>query len=363
MGMARPHSQRGLSLVELMVAVTLGLVLIAGLIQVFLGNRQTQRLEQGVARVQEAGRLALDLLTRDLRAAGFHGCAVPLKGENSEQGVSPPMFTRKVTGMTHISGNFYENSVRGYERGANGGWTPTVPSDLTSKINGGRNGSDALALYFGWDTGARLNATASGSSSISIKRNNACIEANEVVMVANCVQTDMIRVTNTPGCAATTATLEHGATGNVDGNLEGSYDVDDMVLRFTERQYYVRDTGRRNPAGDPVFALFRRTNGSEEELVEGVEFMRILFGQKLNNGNIRFVSPSDASLDLSQVVSVRVALLVQSFDAARDVDDTNAYTLLDRVIDDSGTAITHGGGRNLRRVFTSTIELRNRLQL
>lgn len=355
---------RGLSLIELLVAVTLGLVLIAGLIQVFMGNRSTQRVELSLARIQESGRLALDLMTQDLRKAGFHGCAVPIRGldaaSDAEASDFPSWFHVQVAGFGHISQNFSENSVRGFQRLAAGGWSPALAADvagLSGLASPPREGSDVLALYFGEDTGARLSGAATGAADVPVTWNNACVEQNEIAIVSNCISADMIQVTNAPNCGAAGDSLDYA------GTLTGSYSTDDFVLQYSERQYYVADTGRDNGVGDNIFALYRRTNGlAPEELIEGVEFMRILYGQKLPNNSIRFVTPDDPDLDLSEVVSVRLALLVAGSEPSRDDNDTGTYTLLDRDIGPA-TAIPHDGNRKMRRVFSSTIELRNRLQL
>jgi type IV pilus assembly protein PilW len=64
-------SQRGLTLVELMIALGLGLLLVAGVGAVYLGSSQTYRVSQDGARIQESGRYALDVIGRSLRQAGY----------------------------------------------------------------------------------------------------------------------------------------------------------------------------------------------------------------------------------------------------------------------------------------------------
>ena len=53
-----PHRQSGLSLVELMIAITLSLLLIAGVLQIFLSSKQTYSTNNALSRVQESGRFA-----------------------------------------------------------------------------------------------------------------------------------------------------------------------------------------------------------------------------------------------------------------------------------------------------------------
>ena len=63
------RSQRGLSLVELMVALVIGLVLTAGIIQVFLANQTAYREGQRIAQLQEELGFAVDFMVRDIRGA------------------------------------------------------------------------------------------------------------------------------------------------------------------------------------------------------------------------------------------------------------------------------------------------------
>lgn len=68
---APAHRQRGFSMVEILVALMISVFLIAGVIQLFLGSKQTYRFHDALSRLQENGRLALDTMARDIRMAGF----------------------------------------------------------------------------------------------------------------------------------------------------------------------------------------------------------------------------------------------------------------------------------------------------
>lgn len=65
--------ESGFTLVEIMVALSISLLLMAGVVQVFAGNRETYRLQAGLATLQENARFAVDLLRRDLSMAGYPG--------------------------------------------------------------------------------------------------------------------------------------------------------------------------------------------------------------------------------------------------------------------------------------------------
>ena len=74
------RGQAGLSLVELMIAMVIGLVLMTGVLQIFLGSKRVYTTQDALSRIQENGRLAVDFLSRDTRMAGYAGCA---SGANS----------------------------------------------------------------------------------------------------------------------------------------------------------------------------------------------------------------------------------------------------------------------------------------
>ena len=71
------NRQRGLSLIELMISIALGLTLMGAAMQFMLSTKRTYELNDDISRVQENGRLALDILVKDLQMAGYRP---PLNG-------------------------------------------------------------------------------------------------------------------------------------------------------------------------------------------------------------------------------------------------------------------------------------------
>lgn len=98
-GKAR-RSQQGLSLVELMIAMTLGLIILLAIVAVYLGSRQSFRMQEENARLQETGRFALEIVGRSVRQAGFWNMpinpvatatafgGVPINGNNGVAGAA-----------------------------------------------------------------------------------------------------------------------------------------------------------------------------------------------------------------------------------------------------------------------------------
>lgn len=63
--------QYGFTIIELMTALTVGLLLTAGAAQIYLSSKQTFRFGDNLSRLSEEGQFALDLMARDIRLAGF----------------------------------------------------------------------------------------------------------------------------------------------------------------------------------------------------------------------------------------------------------------------------------------------------
>ena len=62
---------RGLSLIELMIAIVVSSILMLGIVQVFSLNKRIYGAQDDAARMQESGRYAFNLLMQDLRRAGY----------------------------------------------------------------------------------------------------------------------------------------------------------------------------------------------------------------------------------------------------------------------------------------------------
>lgn len=68
------RSSQGLSLIELMIALLIGLLISAAVLQIFISSKNTFRMQEAMARLQENGRFAVNYMANDFRMAGFMGC-------------------------------------------------------------------------------------------------------------------------------------------------------------------------------------------------------------------------------------------------------------------------------------------------
>jgi type IV pilus assembly protein PilW len=200
---------------------------------------------------------------------------------------------------------------------------------------------------------------------------NLTFSKGDYVILSDCSSADVVRVSNEPDYTTdptADVSLEHavGTDANTVATLSKFYPASAQVRRFNSNFYYVAETGREDTAGNPVRALYRLPFGGEPvELVQGVESLQLLYGELLPTNLIRYSDVEDHSVDWARVVSVRISLLVSGSNAilAPGVSDDKTYTLAGvKIGSPSGsTAIKHPGDRKLRRVFSTTVNLYNKL--
>ena len=115
--------QTGMTLIELMIAMTLSLILLAGVLQIFIGNKQTYNVQDAMARLQESGRFATRFITKDLRMAGFTGCA------SIDNDITP-------TNMADLDGDGVPDAVSDFSGNGLQGWESTqLPVPLSDTQN------------------------------------------------------------------------------------------------------------------------------------------------------------------------------------------------------------------------------------
>lgn len=311
---SRPHSfrklQQGLTLIELMIALTISLFLLGGVIQIFVSNKQVYRVQDASARIQESGRFALHFMVQDIRMADFWGC----------MGSFPKISNHLNPG----AGNPFDSMAGG----------------VGGTDNTGLNGSDVLDLFGGFGNG--VGVTGHNLNAASFDTNNPTnIEEFEYMLVTDCTKADLSQRTNPNN-------LTNAVVGNTGVGSPGN--ATKPGITYTEEEgatmFEFRGTTyslAAGTSGEP--SLFRSINDAAGvELVEGVENMQILYGEDTDGDGSanRYLSAGTVGLVMEQVVSIRITLTIRSAE-----DNVNSNQ--------------NNGDYRLRRTFTSTTTIRNRV--
>ncbi|HKJ75771.1 MAG TPA: PilW family protein [Gammaproteobacteria bacterium] len=365
---SQDRRQEGFSLIELMVALTLSLVLLAGVIQVFLGSRQTFRMQEALSRIQENGRYATLFITREGQQAGFLGCADPSTVQfHDNVDITKASYSGDPSQFVDFDGT---GAVDGYDDVAAASDTSVLGNALSgyglavgTSTGQVRAGTDVLALRrAGTCDGGGVVFTGLGNTyrytdnaNIKIEDAASCgITQDSIVLVTNCSSADMFGVTNNPQSGGSKDTLAHGSSLNATPKLQGEYGPGSEIYNLRSVVFYVGTGG----SGEP--ALFRRhlntdsTTVASEEMVPGVEDMQVRYGEDTDGDRSPdYYVRAGSITDIEQVVAVRIAFLVRS-GAQRLTQAPQTYTY-------DGATVT-ASDRRLRKVFTTTIALRNRLK-
>jgi type IV pilus assembly protein PilW len=316
------NKQQGMTLIEILVAMALGAFLLAGAMQIFLSSKQSYRMQDNMSRLQENGRFAMEFISRDIRMADYWGCVGSTDIENKVNIVLPPL---------GISGNDNDNDDN------------AVSGNNDQDNNNIWDRTDSIALIgVTPGSGVKLTAEAADRDAAFIVPAGNSFEQHKIAVISNCISGDMFQITNDVSAGTTIEHAVAGLPGNTSATL--GYGAADATMYGREAQIYkVNDVAYKiNESTGGVPALFRSINGAASEpLVEDIENMQITYGEDTDaDGTPNYFVDSDTVADMGKVVSVRITLTVRTID----------------------NNLTSAGDGRLRRTFSSTLVLRNRLQ-
>jgi len=312
--------QRGFSLVELMVALLLGLLLMSGIIAVYLESKRGWAQDEAIARVQENGRYALRLLSREIAMAGFFG------GVTELDAVSSPAVSDCQTWLLDPDEviEVYNKADTNAPAAFNSCFAATdVKAD--TDILATRRASDQPLIDDGeWEPGfAALTATQYYLNTISDGLGTAAIELGSAL--------------NTGALTAPGSTAD--------------------VWAYQGRIYYI---GTEN--GIPSLCVRSAQNPDQTCLVNGIESLQVELGVDADGDGIpdEFVSDHvrPGEVDADTVLSMRIHLLVRSLEPVRSSPtDSRTWTLGDQTL----TTNASPGDQFYRRLFTTTVPRNNQV--
>lgn len=269
---------RGFTLIELMVAMLLGLIVVGGVISVFLAGQQTYRTNEALGEVEDNSRTAFELLARDLRGAGLTGC------DNSNG---------RVANVINTSAWYanWNNAVYGYDDAS------TDPA-LTGITGNGAPvaGQSSVQILSTASTDVTVVTTPGGNSAATFRINAGTTELStgDLIMVCDFDHATLMQITSYQN--SNTLDVEHntgkGSPGNCSkglgypticsttGNFY-AFGPNSRVAKLMAVDWYIG----KNPVGGT--SLYRvsviNNNGTitptPQEMVRNVSSMKIKYLQ------------------------------------------------------------------------------------
>jgi type IV pilus assembly protein PilW len=320
------RQQAGRTLLELMISITIGLVIIGAAMAIYAGTSSSSKVSETEARLNENATITLGLLQQQIRLAGYSAI------------MGPPAFP--ITQRKNLDGTGSAGI-----RGCTGGMAVTNTTAFNAITCNDTSASDSLAIRYEADTFNTIPVTAGG-----------------ILVPSNCVG-EGVTATTVSSATATAA-------------IAGTLTIPNYAL--ADNRYYVQTAG--TPSGGPelycVGAISTNTTtgvvtfGTPQPIMEGVERMEISFGVAgTSTGTITTAYMTAQALDAAlpaeadrwkRVISARVCLQLRNT-ASSDLSKRSAIDDTAKYYDCSNTQQTSTDGY-LRRTYTSTILLKNRLQ-
>lgn len=340
---------RGFTLTELMVAITISLIILAAVSSLFVNSKTTYTTQDRLGRLQENARFAMQFISRDLRLAGYTGCLNKLTPNetyfnqlNPPSGVTPPSATPEI---------------------------PLVGADSTV-IGGTTYPFDSVTISFVDPVSeATLNVDMTSATANITSTNVIGISKGDIIMLADCSTADLFQVSDISTSGAVT-TIQHmqgtsnPAPGNSSNSLSKPYSTTAKIIKFNTRRYFIGMGASGNPA------LFRADNGgAAQELVDGIENLQVLYGEDTDiptgttptDGVPNTYRSAATVANMNMVTSARVGILARTVNDKSTDTDTLSYDVdgdgnFD-AFDSNGKLVA--SDHNMRRIFRSTVLLRN----
>lgn len=320
--------QTGVTLIELMIAMVLGLLLILGLSNVFLAQRQSYRVNENLARMQDNARIAFELMARELREAGGNACGTTRVG-NVVNGA----------GGSHWL-DWSRGGVQGYEGNV------VMPGVVTGNGIGQRvAGTDAVTIRTAsLNTALIITQHDVTAAQLMVSPSSHEIKPNEILMACDYRQAAIFQVVaNSSGSSS--GTINHNSGTGTPGNCSKglgfptdcsstngnpySFENHGFLSRLTVTNWYIGNNARGGRS------LFRIENGgAAQEVAEGVTDLQLEYLTRV--GTSPASSYANATLigswandAVSPVIAVRIAMDLESLEAV-GTDAANPNTVLRR---------------------------------
>ncbi len=319
---------RGVSIVELMVGLALGLIVVLVASGVFIGSRQANRGTEALSRSQDAARNAFELMARDLREAGGTPCdnaRLVANVLNNAQSAPPAWWVDWNTVLQGFDG------AAGFAGAAFGG-------GVGERVAG----TDAVMVKYIADlTDLTVVSHDTASARFTVNNNPHRVSAGDLLMACNYGQGALFQAS-----AAGASTVDHAESAAASGNCSKglglptsctatgntyNFAPGSKIGRLVAVGWYIGNNGRADSGGR---SLYRVNRNGAEEVADGVADMQLEY---LSAGAAAYTDAASVA-DWGEVIAVRVTLDLQS----------------------TQTGVSLQAGGRLSRPTSFTLHLRNR---
>lgn len=315
----RSNYQAGISLVEILVSITVGLLILVGVLQMFAISSLNSNTNEANSRVQENIRYALSALSSDISHAGNMGCI---------------SVGQDYAGVDEYDGTEYTQNLLSNTSGVYQ-WDSTIEG-----VEGGTSSAaDSITIRYTRPTVKLLVTPSATADSLQVNTptSTAYVELKQyqVVVASNCKKNYVFMISNVPDSSGIVS-FSAGVNAPVTGQSNDQNKIDRAAMNtlpFVDTsstsgtplylygglvsgsfRYYIGDSAgaASTCALDPSSCSLYRDNGeSQEELVPGVSDLQIEYGQMVGN-NLSYTTANSVAWE--DIDRIKVTLMVNSVD-------------------------------------------------
>ncbi len=333
---------QGLALVELMISLALSAVLMLGVMRIFADTAANSASENALAQVHDSGRIAMELLKEEIRMAGYQGPAPGRLPSEENSALDLSQSSVVITPNANAKNSDQLTIFRAFET--------NMPLDL-SDLNVGSSVVRVLDFQ-----------NSSEGNKLSLDR-PICYSAADVFLV-------------TDGTSVASFNFQEAApcNGNATSSNQHITTIGDSSKKVSRSNFALPDDCRSNNlVACPVLyelgvgggTTYRIMNGSLQrngnDMVAGVENFQVLLGIESSNGNTRYrqaCTPNEIANGNCNVSHIRLSIVVASDANVKPANAADTFSILNEQPADR--VYQSPADRRIRRVFETTIELRNR---
>lgn len=356
--------QRGFSIVELMVSILIGLIIMAGVVQVVISSKTTFLGQEDMAYIQENARYAIDTISRDIQNSGYWGCA----GANPQYAMvasydSDDLDAHALMGTASTSPSphtMQPMQAIGYDDGFPADHTVWTPPTTTTDPH------TPESIIIRGATGDVHSVTNHSGTNLTLDRNVNLSQGDFLAVVAeDCLRVGVIKtaadVTNSQVVSYNGAVCSNAIKPNILGGgqsytcypaptdpLVEPYQDGSVVMEYFAAGYFIGESSVLS--GQPALKRIRMNGDSPtvQEIALGVEDMAFTYGFRSGN-NVQYYTADNLPTDQwSNLVAVKIDLVMRSQTPSANTVEANV--LLGNTYED----------RYTRRLISTTVQLKNR---
>ena len=345
----------GYTLIELLISMTIGVILIGGILVAYQVQTGVYKVTNSQAAIQNAENAVSALVIPVIRSAGFLGCSTAVQAPTNSlnSGAPPPLGA--LTGPGIIFGYDAVGTAGGgavtlTRNAVNDGvlthWLPNLDASLTSNV---QPASDVITVL-GPPPGVPPTSVTQmpASSDTFTVTNAAALGSGQIAAVSDCSKSTVFNITNIIGNA-----VAHGAGAGPMSNAASTFTVaytTPQLIPLQQTAFYVA----LGPGGQSALMRATYSNGgtwASSPLIPGIQTLQVLYGVGSNSQISQYVAAGAVS-NWTQVYAVRLAFLIEGQPGSGGPTAPTAFNLL-------GTTVNVLADGRLRRVYDMTVSLRN----